>query len=53
MLKIKVTKNVAESTASRIIDLVENAGENKSKSETFIARFAKIYTPIVVASALL
>ena len=53
LLKIKVTKNFAESTASRIIDLVENAGENKSKSETFIARFAKIYTPIVVAAALL
>ena len=51
LLHIKVNKTFGESTASKIIDLVENAGENKSKSETFIARFAKVYTPIVVTLA--
>ncbi len=51
LLKVKVGKTFGESTASKIIDLVENAGENKSRSETFIAKFAKIYTPIVVALA--
>ena len=48
MLKVKVSKVFGESTASKIIDLVENAGEHKSKSETFIAKFARVYTPIVV-----
>ncbi len=48
VLKVRVEKTFGESTASKIIDLVENAGEHKSKSETFIARFAKVYTPIVV-----
>ena len=51
LLHIKVNKTFGESTASKIIDLVENAGENKSKSETFIAKFAKVYTPIVVTLA--
>ena len=51
LLRVKVSKTFGESTASKIIDLVENAGENKSKSETFIAKFAKIYTPIVVTLA--
>ena len=48
LLKVKVTKSFGESTASKIIDLVENAGENKSKSETFISKFARVYTPTVV-----
>lgn len=52
LLKIKVSKSFGESTASKIIELVENAGENKSKSETFIAKFARIYTPVVVVLAL-
>ena len=51
LLKVKVTKSFGESTASKIIDLVENAGENKSKSETFISKFARVYTPIVVGLA--
>lgn len=53
LLQVRVTKSFGNSTASKIIDLVENASENKSKSETFISKFAKIYTPIVVFSALL
>lgn len=44
LLKVRVTKSFGESTVSKIIDLVENAGANKSKSETFIARFAYIYS---------
>lgn len=52
VLKVRVEKTFGESTASKIIDLVENAGEHKSKSETFIARFAKVYTPIVVYIAI-
>ncbi len=52
VLRVKVLKNFGESTASKIIDLVENASENKSKSESFITRFAKVYTPIVVFCAL-
>lgn len=48
VLKVRVTKTFGESTASKIIDLVENASSNKSKSETFISRFAHVYTPIVV-----
>ena len=52
VLKVKVTKTFGESTASKIIDLVENAGDNKSKSETFIRKFAHVYTPIVVFSAI-
>ena len=52
VLRVKTTRNFSESTASKILDLVENAGERKSKSENFITRFAKIYTPIVCYSAL-
>ena len=52
-LKIKVSKEFGESTVSKILDLVEHAGARKSKSENFISKFAKIYTPIVVMLALL
>ena len=48
----RVTKPFAESTVSRIIALVEDAGERKSRSETFITRFARVYTPIVVFAAI-
>ena len=51
VLKIRTTKNFGESTASKIIELVENAKDRKSKSETFITRFARIYTPVVVFAA--
>ena len=51
-LEIKVTKLYGESTVSKILDLVENATSNKSKSENFITKFAHYYTPIVVYSAL-
>lgn len=53
LLKVRTTKLFGESTASRILDLVENASENKSRSESFITRFAKVYTPIVVGAAVL
>ena len=52
VLKVRTTKEFDESTASKILDLVENAVARKSKSETFIARFARYYTPIVCYSAL-
>ncbi|HKM29076.1 MAG TPA: heavy metal translocating P-type ATPase [Anaerovoracaceae bacterium] len=52
VLKIKTTKEFGESTASKILDLVENASSRKSKSEDFITKFARIYTPIVVYSAI-
>ena len=52
LLRVKVTKPFGESTVSKIIALVERAAANKSKRETFIARFAKVYTPIVVYLAL-
>lgn len=52
VLRVRVTKPYGESTVSKIIKLVENAGEHKSQSETFIARFARIYTPIVVMAAI-
>lgn len=48
VIKVQTTKTFGESTVSKIINLVENANENKSKSESFISRFAHIYTPIVV-----
>lgn len=51
-LTITVTKTLGESTATKILSLIENASENKSKSETFISRFAKVYTPIVVYIAI-
>ena len=52
VIKVRTTKSFGESTVSKIINLVENATEHKSKSETFITRFARIYTPIVVFAAL-
>ena len=48
VIKVQTTKTFGESTVSKIINLVENANENKSKSESFISRFAHLYTPIVV-----
>ena len=53
VLRVKTTKAFGESTAAKILDLVENAAEKKSRSESFITRFAKVYTPIVVALAVL
>lgn len=52
VLTVKVLKSFGESTASKIISMVENASEKKSKSEAFITRFARVYTPIVVIVAL-
>ena len=52
VLKIRTTKEYGESTVSKILDLIENASENKSKSEAFISRFARVYTPIVCYLAL-
>ncbi|MBQ2116385.1 MAG: cadmium-translocating P-type ATPase [Lachnospiraceae bacterium] len=52
LLKIRTTKEFGESTASKILDLVENASSKKSRSENFISKFAKYYTPIVCYSAL-
>ena len=52
VLKICTTKEFGESTVSKILDLVENAGSRKSKSEDFISKFAKVYTPAVCYSAL-
>ena len=53
LLKVKVTKNFSNSTVSKILDLVENASSKKSKSEDFIAKFARIYTPFVVYCAII
>ena len=53
ILKIKVNKEFGESTVSKILDLVENASNRKSKSENFISKFAKYYTPVVVIVAVL
>ena len=52
VLKVQTTKEFGESTVSKILELVENASSRKSKSEEFIAKFARIYTPAVVFSAL-
>ena len=52
VIRVRVTKPFGESTVSKIIKLVENAGEHKSQSETFIARFARVYTPVVVMAAI-
>lgn len=52
VVKVRTTKSFGESTVSKIIHLVEDAGEHKSKSETFITRFARIYTPVVVLAAI-
>lgn len=51
VLRVKTTKVFGESTVSKIIQLVERADEHKSKSESFIKRFARVYTPIVVFAA--
>ncbi len=53
LIEIEVTKEFGESTVSKILDLVENASNKKSKSENFITKFAKYYTPIVVFIALI
>ena len=53
VLRVQTTKSFGESTVSKIISLVESANEHKSRSESFIARFAHVYTPIVVIAALL
>ncbi len=53
VLKVKTTKAFGDSTAAKILDLVENAAASKSRSESFITRFARVYTPIVVALAVL
>ena len=52
LLRVRTTRAFGESTASRILDLVENASSSKSRSEDFIARFARVYTPAVCAGAL-
>ena len=52
VLKVRTTKEFDESTASKILDLVENAASNKSKSENFISKFARYYTPVVCYAAL-
>ena len=52
VIKVRTTKSFGESTVSKILELVEHATENKSKSEAFITRFARIYTPIVVFAAI-
>ncbi len=52
LLKIRTTKEFGESTVSKILDLVENASSRKSKSEAFISKFARVYTPAVCAAAL-
>ena len=52
VLKIRTTKEFGESTVSKILDLVENASSRKSRSEDFISKFARVYTPAVCAAAL-
>ena len=52
VLKVQTTKEFGESTVSKILELVENSGSHKSRSENFISRFAKVYTPFVCYSAL-
>ena len=53
VIRVRTTKTFGESTVSKIINLVEHAADHKSQSETFITRFARIYTPIVVVAAVL
>lgn len=53
LLKLRTTKDFGESTVSKILDLVENASSRKSRSEAFISRFARVYTPAVCGAALL
>ncbi len=52
LLKIKTTKEFGESTASKVLEMIEDASSRKSKSEAFITKFARVYTPIVVYSAI-
>ena len=52
MLEVRVTKLFDDSTVAKILELVENASSRKAKAEAFITRFARVYTPIVVLSAL-
>ena len=52
VIKVRTTKSFGESTVSKIIDLMQNASEHKSKSENFISKFARIYTPVVVFAAI-
>ena len=52
VLRVRTTKSFGESTASKILELVEHAADHKSKSEAFITRFARVYTPVVVFAAL-
>ncbi len=53
VLRVRTTRLAGESTAAKVLELVENASENKSRSETFVTRFARVYTPIVVVMAML
>ena len=53
ILRVRVTKNAADSAVARILELVENAGEHKSRADRFITRFARVYTPAVVGGAVL
>ena len=53
LLRVKTTNTFGESTVAKIIDLVENANESKSRSESFITKFARVYTPVVVIAALI
>lgn len=53
VIRVKTTKAFGESTVSKIIDLVESADKNKSRSESFITKFARVYTPVVVIAALI
>ena len=52
LIRVRTTKSFGESTVSKIIELVEHSGEHKSRSETFISRFARVYTPVVVVAAI-
>ena len=52
VIRVRVDKSFGDSTASKILELVENASDRKSRSENFITRFAKVYTPIVVFLAI-
>ena len=51
LLRVRVTKPFGESTVSKVLELVENAGDHKSRRESFITRFARVYTPVVVFAA--
>lgn len=53
LLKIRVTKQYSDSTVAKILELVENSSDNKARTENFITRFARVYTPLVVIAALL